>query len=294
MAETPGPQARNFQRVGLFYHPESAAAQDLARELERNFARANLDAWTRSAWDDDETLQHVGDRDLLLSIGGDGTVLRVAHLALQDGIPILGINMGKVGFMNELSAQEAREKLPGLLCQKGWLDDRTTLQAQITPSVTEGPEGQRPLGPMFALNDVVVARGRVARVVRIQARIDGDLFTTYKGDGVIVASATGSTSYSMAAGGPILSPLSREFILIPITSHLTISNPLVLPPTTVIELTVSTDHEVIISVDGQIERVLQDGDKVSVTVGPKKSLFLRFQPQGRFYSTVTQRLTRME
>ncbi len=287
-------EEQNIRRVAVFYHPRLPAARALADDLLDILAKISVKGWTRSAWDEEITSESVGDRDLLISVGGDGTMLRVSHLALPSGIPVLGVNMGRVGFMNELNPEEARDDLPGLLAEGGRIERRATLQAEIVPPPTSaGGEGSG-RRTYFALNDVVVARGRVARVIRIEARIDGDLFTVYKGDGVIIATATGSTSYSMAAGGPILNPLTDEFVLNPIDSHLTISNALVLPPTSRIELTVSTDHEVIMSVDGQIEADLEDGYTVSATISPNAARFLRFQPPGRFYSTVTERLTRME
>ena len=281
-----------LRKVGILFHPKLPAAQALAHELKCRLEESHISGWTSSAWDEPTAAPRVRDSDLLISIGGDGTVLRTAHLAMENKIPILGVNMGKLGFMNELSAEEARQTVPRL--QSGWLEERAVLQAEIRLSKARQQNGSSALGPLYALNDVVVARGSAARVIRIQARIDGDLFTTYKGDGVIVATATGSTGYSMAAGGPILNPQSREFILNPVTSHLTIGNALVLPPTSTVELTVSSDHEAILSEDGQVERELRDGDRVSVTISPKTVRFLRFQSPGRFYSTVTQRLTRME
>ena len=287
-------EGQNIRRVAIFYHPRLPAARTLAEDLLDILSKSGVKGWYRSAWDEETTSDDVGDRDLLISVGGDGTMLRVSHLALPCGIPVLGVNMGRVGFMNELNPEEARTDLPRLMADGGRIEHRATLQAEIVPPDTfsgiEG-DGRR---TYFALNDVVVARGRVARVIRIEARIDGDLFTTYKGDGVIIATATGSTSYSMAAGGPILNPLTDEFVLNPIDSHLTISNALVLPPSSKVELTVSTDHEVIMSVDGQIEADLEDGYTVSATINSNMAKFLRFQPPGRFYSTVTERLTRME
>ena len=290
-AKSPGWEVRC---VGVFYHPRLPAAQELAHEFRATLLSGGIDTWVYSAWDTTVRDEDVRDRDLLISIGGDGTILRVAHLALDSRIPVLGVNMGRLGFMNELSAQEAREKLLCLPSQGGWFEERATLQVNVDPSQVQGAEGQSSTGPLYALNDVVVTRGRVARVIRVEARIDGDLFTTYKGDGVIVATATGSTGYSMAAGGPILHPQSTDFILTPVNPQLAIRNPLVLPSTTTVELKVSSDHEVILSVDGQVARMLQDREGISVTIGPRKALFLRFRPQGRFYSTVTERLTRME
>ena len=284
----------NIRRAGILYHPKIPAARTFAQDLAHKLEQADISSWTCSAWDEKGAASKVEGSDLILSIGGDGAILRAARVALEYGTPILGINMGTLGFMTELSAEEAREMMPSLLSQSGWLEERAVLQAEISLEEGDQSGGQHKVSPMYALNDIVIARGRVARVIRIETRIDGDLFTTYKADGVIVATATGSTSYSMAVGGPILFPQSRELVLNPISPHLTISNALVLPPTAKIELTVHSDHNALLSVDGQMDHALRDGDLISVSISPKTIRFLRFQPPGRFYSTVTQRLTRME
>ncbi|MFQ5934565.1 MAG: NAD(+)/NADH kinase [Dehalococcoidia bacterium] len=293
MKEHKQKQKSDFHKVGILYHPKLPSARALALELAQNLRESHRSAWTCSAWDEKRAVSKLEGCDLLLSIGGDGTVLRAARVALEDGIPILGINMGRVGFMNELSAEEARQKMPCLLSQSGRLEERAVLQTEVTPSKDGKSRPAKSTGPFYALNDVVIARGGVARVIRVETRIDEDLFTTYKADGVIIATATGSTSYSMAVGGPILYPQSRELILMPIAPHLTIGNPLVLSPEAKVELTVYSDRKAILSVDGQVDHALSDGDVVSISISSKTVKFLRFQPPGRFYSTVTQRLTRM-
>ena len=133
--------------------------------------------------------------------------------------------------MTELSVAEAEEKLTALLAGKGWSDERSLIEAELSL-----PAGKPPSKKFLALNDVVVARGEIARVVYIQASIDGEPLTTYRADGVIVATATGSTGYSLAAGGPVLNPQAKEILLLPIMPHLSLAYPLVLASTAVIKL----------------------------------------------------------
>jgi NAD+ kinase len=144
--------------------------------------------------------------------------------------------------------------------------------------------------PFHALNDVVLGRGAISRVIYVETTIDGAPLNTYKADGVILATATGSTGYSLAAGGPILYPQSREIILNPISPHLTFANAVVLPPTAIVELKVRTDHQAMLSIDGQIDLALESGDSVKVKLSPHVARFLRVQPLTFFYSILMERL----
>ncbi len=283
-------QSGEFKKIGILHHSKLPEARALARQLAKKLQGPQVSVWTCSSSEEKEAAIKAIDSDLILSVGGDGTILSAVRVTLDKVIPILGVNMGRLGFMTELSAEDALQKMPFLLSQSSWMDDRSVLQAKV---ILSGDQTETS-APLYALNDVVVARGRVARVIRVETRIDKDLFTTYRADGVIVASATGSTSYSMAVGGPILYPQSKEIILIPVAPHLTLRNPLVLPPSAEVQLTIHSDHRPLLSVDGQVHRELRDGDQVMISLSPKVTRFLRFQPPGRFYSTVTQRLTRME
>jgi len=192
--------------------------------------------------------------------------------------------LGNLGFMTELSADEALEQLPSLLAGEGWIDERAMLEAELPATDQEPPR------IFHALNDVVVARGAIARLVRVEASIDGQYLATYKADGVIVATATGSTSYSLAAGGPILYPQSKDFLLVPITPHLSSAYALVLPPKTVIQLRVTTAHQATLSIDGHINLPLSDGTIIMVKRSPNTARFLRIHPENSFYRSLEQKL----
>ncbi len=180
------------------------------------------------------------------------------------------------------------DNLPGILAGRGWLDERAMLQVERLPA-DDGGEGL-PGQPLFALNDAVIGRGGVARLVRVEACVDGEHVATYKVDGVIVASATGSTGYSLAAGGPILHPQSHDLLLNPISAHLTMPYPLVLPAGTVIDLTVHTTHQAMLSIDGQVEFDLRDGDRICVRRSGHVARFLRVHSQASFYTELERRL----
>ncbi len=273
-----------MNRIGILYHPMIEAASSLAEKLEKFLGSRGISVWLCSAWEGEKAKAEVNNTDLILSVGGDGTILRAAQAVVPRPIPITGINLGKLGFMTELSADEAVAKLPALLAGEGWIDERALLEAELSVS------GEEPSPIYYALNDVVVARGAVARTVRIEASVDGEALTTYRGDGVIVATATGSTGYSLAAGGPILHPQAKEFLMLPILPHLSSAYTLVLPSTVVVRLNVGAAHQAALSIDGHINLPLSSGAVVTIKHSSNKTLFLRIHPQTSFYSSLEQRL----
>ena len=275
-----------MKRVGILYHPMVEAAHILAKALQDFLIARGVSVWLCSAWEGEEAGVQLDDTDLILTTGGDGTILRAAHVALLNQTPITGINLGKLGFMTELSADEAIDRLPALLAGGGWIDERAVLEVELPPA--DGETGSA--RTFYALNDVVVARGAVARMVYVDASIDGEPLTTYKADGVIAATATGSTGYSLSAGGPILHPRAKDFLLLPILPHLSLAYPVVLPSAAVVRLCLSTHHQATLSIDGHINLPLSSGAVVTVKHSSKQARFLRIHPETSFYSSLEQRL----
>jgi NAD+ kinase len=275
-----------MKKIGILYHPMKEAAYDLTKKLEEFLVGKGLSVWLCSAWEEETAKTQVNGTDLILTIGGDGTILRAAQAVVPGPTPITGINLGNLGFMTELSVDEATEKLTDLLAGKGWIDERSLLEAELSPADKE----HKPPQKFYALNDVVVARGAVARVIYVEASIDGELLTTYKADGVIVATATGSTGYSLAAGGPILNPRAKESLLLPILPHLSAAYTVVLPSTATIKLHLSTTHPATLSVDGHINVPLSSGASITVKRSSNTVRFLRIHPEASFYSSLEQRL----
>lgn len=273
-----------MNKVGILYHPVIKAARTKSKQLQDFLVSRGISVWVCSAWEGEQAKAQLNNTDLIISVGGDGTILRAAHVVAPEMIPITGVNLGKLGFMTELSTDEAIGKLPSLLTGEGWIDERAMLEAELLGKDQESPRR------FHALNDIVVARGAISRLVRIEVTINRQLFTTYKADGVIAATATGSTGYSLAAGGPILPPQSDDFLLVSIMPHLSPTYPLVLPSTSEVQLRVSTVHEATISVDGHINVSLTDGATVKVRHSPNKIRFLRIHPRHSFYSSLEQKL----
>ena len=279
--------------VGVVYNPQILGTQELVTKLVNRLGLGE-GALVCTA----EELQQIGERhpgvELLITVGGDGTILRAAHIAAPRGVAILGINMGRVGFMTELSAQDALEQLHNYLDNDLWIEERAMLQARIvlpqSGKDTSNKQHQESL-LYHALNEAVIGSGAVSRMTSIQVTVDDTPLTVYRADSVIVATATGSTGYALSAGGPILHPLSRDILLMPVAAHMGLRSALVLPATSRIVLTVlSDDRPAMLSVDGFLDKNLGDGEQVEVSASPYLARFLRAQPPSHHYAVLTQRL----
>jgi NAD+ kinase len=198
-------------------------------------------------------------------------------------VPILGVNLGRVGFMTELAVDEAADGIPAYVEGDHRVEVRMMLQASLLK-----PSGETVI-QVHALNDVVVSRGVVPRLLDIDVSVSGVPLTTYRADGVIVSTATGSTGYALAAGGPTLYPEAREILIQPVAAHMGLQTGLIVPEDSVIELAVDSD-DAGLSVDSFTDARLGRGDRVVVRRSPHQARFLRAGPPSSFYGTVTQRL----
>jgi NAD+ kinase len=220
---------------------------------------------------------------MVFVLGGDGTILSVARLCAPANIPILGINFGRVGFLTELEPGEVEEKLPLYLDGDYWLDERSMLQAEFV--------GNGGLERHIALNDIVVVRGAEPRVIELNIWIDEHLYHTTVADGIIVSTATGSTAYNLAAGGPILHPQVRSSVITPIAPHLAADRSLILEPNAVITLElVRESSAALLSADGQINRDIVPGTKVLIRGNAYVTKFLRRRPSTYFYRVLSRKL----
>jgi NAD+ kinase len=268
------------KKFGLFVHSRSPNAEAVAAQV-ADFLRPNSkEVWQTSDWDDAVIREHVPGTDLMICLGGDGTMLRAARVIVPHEIPVLGVNMGRLGFLAEVRPAAILERLEDFLNGHHRIEERTMLQAQV-PS----------WGITFhALNDVVVGRSNISRPVYVDVTVNGSRLAVHRCDAVIVASATGSTAYSLSAGGPILHPESQDIVLTPVAPHLAASRALVLPPDTVLDLLVSADKQVDVSIDGQEDRTLDNGNVVSVCRSPHVARFVRFSDPHDYYARLAERL----
>jgi NAD+ kinase len=230
--------------------------------------------------DDASLRKHVkaGGFDLLVAVGGDGTMLRVSHLCAPCNVPILGINMGRLGFLMQFGREEWRSAMQQLLNGECWIENRMMLRA-------EHYRAGESLGSWHALNEAVVTRASV-RPVRLSASVDGMQLTNYVADGLIAATPTGSTAYALAAGGPILPPELRNLLLVPIAPHLSFDRAVVLSEGTPVNITLR-GGDAVLSVDGQIPIGLAEDDVVNVHSGDYNAQFVRFGDPGYFYRNLT-------
>ncbi len=274
--------------VGIAYNDLIPEALDLAHAI---VGELNLGAssWILRAEDAADLNERAKDTDLVITIGGDGTILRVNRAIAPRGIPLLGINMGRLGFMTELTVPGVMDALPRYLKGGMRVSEHSMLMAAVyRRSGNDGESG--PQGPYHALNDIVLSRSRVSRVITVRAVIDGADVSTFRADGVILATATGSTGYSFAAGGPIVDPLSDDVVLTPLASHVGLTTPLVLRPTSSVDFHLEGSQEAIISVDGFENHPIAPGDWVRITRSPYRARFLRANEHNYFWATLTRRL----
>lgn len=222
--------------------------------------------------------------DCLLVLGGDGTLLHAARLASAAGTPLLGINLGQLGFLAELEPDDIFAGLERLLAGQYWLEERMMLASELE---REG----RVQALVTALNDVVIAKGAFSRMLELETCVNGVHVTTYLADGLIMASPTGSTAYSLAAGGPLVAPEVEAIILTPICPHTFYVRPLVIPAEKTVQVTLATaaGAEVMLTVDGQVGYDLGQGDVIRVGRAGVRARLVRFGEHD-FYSTLRRKL----
>ena len=247
------------RRIGFAYNPTSDAAVEL-RERASGWAEVKgIDHWASQAADRDALHRELPTTDALIVLGGDGTFLRAARAVIEDDVPLLGINVGKVGFLSKVEAGELERVLGQLVEGRYTLEPRMALEGQILRG------GKRiDGGRLLALNDIVIARGSLARVVRLDASIDGSHLASFVADGLVVSTPTGSTGYSFSAGGPIFGPTARNLVVTPIAGYLTTIRSVVVGPEAVVRCRVIDAHEALVSVDGREDIPLAVGDVVEV------------------------------
>ena len=266
-------------RTGIIHHDFVGEARTLAQALIERYSNHN-DWWSSPVDSSSDLGDTVPGTDLIIAIGGDGTILRSAHVAAPLGIPILGVNLGRVGFMSEIEAFDALDDLAWYLEGNARPESRTMIKAHIGDDPT----------PHHALNDVVLGRGQEIRLVDIALSIDNVPLTTYRADALVIATATGSTGYSLALGGPVMEPEEQSFLVKPVASHMSLQGGLLIKSGSVVEMTLETETEALCSVDGFYESNLTAGQTVRVEVSEHSATFLRREPPSAFYDALTRRL----
>ncbi len=278
-----------FQRIAILHHPRKPESLALADEIEAYLRARGLNHIRQSsAWDAEAMLPHLAQVDLIITLGGDGTLLRAARMGAAHNVPMLGVKMGKLGFVAEVFPDDWQAPLEAMLAGHFWAEERLMVRVRVEQI---GPNDERTVRAEYdALNDVVISRGSLARVVRVSTWLDEGFLTTYICDGIVISTPTGSTAYALAAGGPILPPDLRNILVIPVAPHLSMDRALVLSQGAEVRLRVETDHEAILTVDGQFEITLAEDDEIIVVGSPHMARFVRMRSRNYFYQALMDKL----
>lgn len=273
-------------RVGVLAHPTRPASFPLAEEIAASLRGRGLAVWQFGEWDENDVRAQIGETDLVIAIGGDGAMLRSARLCAHFGVPVLGVNMGYLGFLTEVKSPDEWELCADALLRGDyWVERRMMVGVKVM-------RGGDMLAQSDALNDAVVSRANEIRTIRLETYIDGDWTTHYNADALVLATSTGSTAYALASGGPILPPEARNLLIVPVAPHISLDRPMVLPEGAVIDVVVSDDTPTrpVLSVDGILLAELLPGDRVTVQASSLAAQFVRLRERNYFYRSLLDRL----
>lgn len=252
-------------------------ALSLAEEIEAFLAQENLDHCIFPYHCEHPTQKpDLHGWDIVLTVGGDGTLLRVGHLCVPVGLPLLGIQAGRLGFLSELTESTWRDGIQRLMAGQYHLERRMALYAELM-------QAGKITGQWDVINEVVVSRGRIVRPIEIRVDLNEGYMTSYLADGLIISTATGSTAYALAVGGPILPPEMRNMLILPIAPHVSLERAVVLAEGAEVTLRAQCDHEAVLSVDGMEPVSLNPVDKVLIRANQNSLCMVRFGEPNYFY-----------
>ena len=266
--------------VGLLVHHAHVDAAHLAQSAAAWLADRGHEVRLPESDAEVTGLEHLGagadaftkGLDLAVSLGGDGTMLRTVDLVADDDVPVLGVNLGNLGYLTEVEPAHLLDALERFLAGEHELERRMRMAVSIEPA---GAGALLP-GVRPALNEAVLGKTPTGQMTRVLVIVDGEEFTTYSADGIIVATPTGSTAYAWSAGGPLVDPSHEALLLTPVAAHMLFDRSLVLPPSACIRLQVIDDRPADLSVDGRSIGLLGDGDAIVCTASPKPALLVTF------------------
>jgi NAD+ kinase len=267
------------RRIGVAFNPLSEPARDVAHRIEAEISARGFETWiTDLAQDFDQ--ERAAASDLLMCFGGDGTVLRCARLAIEAEPLILGVNMGRLGFLTELEGVEIQARLDEVLGDGGRIEERALLEASVSSAGAN----------FYGLNEVVIGRATLSRAIQLAVDVDSVRIADYRCDGVIVATATGSTAYALSVGGPILAPESHDMVVVPVAPHLAAQHAVVLPQSEAVHITLEPGQQAFLSIDGENDLALHEHDTVAARISRHHVRFLRFHGRTDFYLRMAARL----
>jgi NAD+ kinase len=267
-----------MSHVALIHQPYRPETGEVANHVRELLEGRRVEATLLSAFELDPTA--AAGYDLALTFGGDGTTLRTARWAATERVPIVPVGMGTLSFLAELHPDEIEDSLDPYLAGAFWRDERAMLRVDVDAHCG------------IALNDVVVARGAQLRAITVDLAVHDRDVTRFTADAVVVATATGSTAYALAAGGPVLAPDLHNIVVVPVAGHLSALRSLVLPESAELTLTVVRSQPAIVSADGQVDFELPVGQSVQIRIAAQRTIFARRGDPRDFYAHLTARLRR--
>lgn len=275
-----------LRHVTVLAHPRRAATFPVAERITASLTARDIRVSLFTEWADDDIHDTVQQADMVVTIGGDGAMLRSARVCSHYEVPVLGVNMGQLGFLTEVHAPEKWEShLDRLLSGDYWIEKRMMIAAH---RIHDGETTR--LGD--ALNDIVISGDSVGRMISLHAFIDSEWATSYHADALVVATATGSTAYALACGGPILPPELDNLLVVPAAPHLSMDRPLVLSEGAMVEVEDAAPgrSSIVISADGVVLGELLPGERICVKASDYSSRFVRLRSRNYFYRSLFDRL----
>ena len=275
-----------LKHIGVLAHPLRPQTDLVAGAIADYLKSCGIQTWVYTRWDEPMVQKQVQQAEMVVAIGGDGAMLRAGRVCAPYGVPVLGVNMGQLGFLTEISGPTTwEEPLESVLNGNYWIEERMMIRAELLRDGTAMAVGD-------ALNDVVIERGAISRTVWLETYIDKDWATTYHADALVVATATGSTAYALACGGPILPPELRNILIVPVAPHLSMERPIVLSEGSVVEVFPTRDNttDIVLALDGVNMGVMQLEDRLRIQASPHISRFVRLRERNYFYRSLLDRL----
>jgi NAD+ kinase len=299
-------------RFGVLAHPNRPASAPLSRHIAEWLRQRGHPVWLYTSWTPGDVQPHLAETDMIVAIGGDGAMLHAGRAsagvemaayeasdsqsdragqtvpAAAHPVPVLGVNMGQLGFLTEIAPNEWETALESVLLGQYWVEARAMLHVEVR-------RADKLLFVTDALNDVVLEHAGSSRMVRVNTFVNQHWVTTYNADALIVATATGSTAYALAAGGPILPPAMRNVLLLPVAPHLSLDRAIVLPEGADVVLQLAADgnreplHGAVV-IDGAYLDDLHSGDVVMARVSERAVHFARLRERSYFYRSLLDRL----
>lgn len=276
-----------ISRIGILAHPSRPDTHPVATDIASALNKRGIQTWVYTVWDEAAVRHDVAQADIVMAIGGDGAMLRAGRVCAEHQVPVLGINMGWLGFLTEIKQPEDwRLGIERVLSGDYWIENRMMLRAALMQNQ------HKTLDCYNALNDVVISGSVFGRMIQINAYIDKHWTTTYNADALILSTPTGSTAYALATGGPILPPELRNILMVPMAPHLSMDRPIVLAKGAVVDIEPIPEnrHSIVLTVDGKVVAELGANQHIRIKSAQPASQFVRLGERNYFYRSLLDRL----